>query len=82
MAERGEAGHVTVPMLGMVESLNISATVAVVLTEVTRQRCVAAAAATTSGGGGEYRYEGQELEALVSRMVTTGHTERRRNQQN
>jgi hypothetical protein len=53
--ESDEGGCMTVPMLGMVESLNIAATVAVCLTEVTRQRAVRRALlrSTARGGDGE-----------------------------
>ena len=70
--ESGEAGCMTVPMLGMVESLNIAATVAVCLTEVTRQRCVRRAEALRqpgAEGAGAYDYAGAELEALVKEMA-------------
>ena len=66
-----QEGCMTVRMLGMVESLNIAATVAVCLTEVTRQRSAArtAAAAKGSAEASSYGYEGAELEALVAELV-------------
>ena len=56
---------------GRRESLNIAATVAVCLTEVTRQRSAArtAAAAKGSAEASSYGYEGAELEALVAELV-------------
>ena len=55
----------SVPMQGMVESLNIAATVAVVLAEVVRQRSLQRAAT----GDAEFSYRGEELEALVQRLL-------------
>jgi tRNA G18 (ribose-2'-O)-methylase SpoU len=69
--ESSEAGCMTVPMLGMVESLNIAATVAVCLTEVTRQRGVRRAQLLRDANeaAAAYEYEGEELHELVQHMV-------------
>ena len=65
VAEEGQQGCMSVPMQGMVESLNIAATVAVVLAEVVRQRSLQRAAT----GDAEFSYGGEELEALVQRLL-------------
>jgi tRNA (guanosine-2'-O-)-methyltransferase len=85
-AARGADGSVFIPMMGMVESLNVSVACAVTLYEALRQRLVAGSYDTPRWPSEELdarlrrwlEREGRALEALQS---SSGHSERARNRQ-
>ena len=61
--------HVFVPMLGVVESLNVSACVAIMCSEVARQRMVWQRAAQAAGGDWDWALSPEEYEAAVQRLL-------------